>query len=88
MQIADLNHLEIVEANVTGARGGSLKKFTQIDYIDVTAKTTFDLDGNSAVVSGSSNAFGGKTLTKIEFSTLTTPYSSSSNVFALSVTDD
>jgi hypothetical protein len=87
MQIADLNHLEIVEADVTGGFFSDLgrlstKSTTKIKF-KLESYTDLDVDGsangvhgNTAQAESDSEAYGNNTVALIGTYTKTTPYSS------------
>ncbi|MEA5540441.1 hypothetical protein VB834_15555 [Limnoraphis robusta Tam1] len=87
MQIADLNHLETVEANVTGARGRGgrdVKTFYENAEVRLKIYTDIALEGNSAEVDGVSEAKGNNSFSKINFFTYADGHSSLAAVNAFS----
>lgn len=86
MIISDLQYLEISEETIEGGRR-SRYSFYENDKIKVDLYVDADISDNTAVVTGNSYAYGNNTFTKIDFTTKTTPYSSSSSVYAVSATD-
>ncbi|MEG3904327.1 hypothetical protein QUB19_20645 [Microcoleus sp. B4-C5] len=86
MIISDLNHVEVV-SEATRIEGG----FTEFDLIvglvsfgSFTAGVAY---GNIAVADASAGAIGYGSFTKAATSTFTTPVSSSSGAFSVSVSD-
>ncbi|MEG3833312.1 MULTISPECIES: hypothetical protein [unclassified Microcoleus] len=86
MIISDLNHVEVV-SEATRIEGG----FTEFDlivgnvsFISLTAGLAI---GNVAVADAGAGAIGYGSFTKAATSTFTTPFSSSSGAFSVSVSD-
>lgn len=87
MFITDLNHLEVVDANVAGAGGVyfnsriykdvNINEKIKID-IDKKVNSFVDIKGNLATAQSSADAYGSNTLAETNTFVQTTPYSSES----------
>ncbi|MGB3188149.1 MAG: hypothetical protein WBB43_01815 [Limnoraphis sp.] len=97
MQIADLNHLEIVEADVTGGFFSNVKTFskgiTKIKF-DLDSRIDLKVDGsakgvygNTAQVESDAEAYGNNTVALVGTYTLTTPGSSIAQGLSVSGTN-
>ncbi|MEG3833313.1 MULTISPECIES: hypothetical protein [unclassified Microcoleus] len=86
MIISDLNHVEVV-SEATRIEGG----FTEFDLIvglvSFGSFTAGVAIGNVAVADAGADAIGYGSFTKAATSTFTTPFSSSSGAFSVSVSD-
>ena len=84
MIISDLNHLEI--ASSSEIAGGSHTEFDIVrGSVFYTSKTVGLAIGNVAVADSAAGALGFNTFTKAATSTFTTPISSSSAGYSISV---
>ena len=85
MIISDLNHIEVV-AEETQIQGGS---HFQLDYVNGLVKYASYTVGlainNVAVADAGASAYGYNTFTKGATSTYTTPWSSGSGAYSISV---
>ncbi|MCG5060053.1 MAG: hypothetical protein KA714_19265 [Limnoraphis sp. WC205] len=86
MKIADLNHLEIVEANIVGGRvGGGL--FLQLTAIQAQINSDADLSDNVAEAFADSLAIGNNSFSKTETVTVATGGSSASSSGSFAAVD-
>lgn len=84
MIISDLNHLEVVEANVVG---GSFFSYYQNDYVAASFFTNVFIDDNSAVANADSLALGNNSFSKTETVTVVTGGSSRSSSSSFGAVD-
>ena len=86
MIISDMNHVEVV-SEATRIEGGFTEfdfVYGQVSFISLTAGLAI---GNVAVGDAKAGAIGYGTFTKAASDTFTTPFSSSSGAFSVSVSN-
>ncbi len=91
MIISDLNHLEVVEAEVVGGfnLGYDFSKIYFNEYFNIykDVDSKVKLEGNLATAESDAKAVGSDSLTQVFTNTFTTPYSSASNGVSISASN-
>ena len=87
MIIRNLNHMETIDESKQ-VQGQGYFTYFQNDFASLDLNTDINLEDNSAVVEGNSQAYGENSFSKVSFNTYADDGKSISTVNAFSASDD